>query len=963
MSESVFSAVRRAYERDPDQVMMHDVGGPSDRSYSRQDIQQAIDAVRRRIALLSLPVGSRVGLVSENRHEWLVTYFAVVSLGHAVVPLDYRQTPSDWRRLLQHSGAEAIFLSDRLFSQLGDWKGYFSDLKLRVIFDQHGTPEEEGWESFSRIVSEYPHNGPPSEPHEVSPDDLASVVYTSGTTGNPKGVMLTHGNLMSNAKALTSWGVKRGVYASILPLNHTFGFTTTLAMILKGMSVILYSQIRQDILFESFERLHPTCLVGVPAFLERLAHSVEDGIAQNSPRLGRLMERFLHTQLGDEPACLKPIKKMLFKKIHDRFGGRLEYIVIGGAPLDPAMIRLFHLMGLPVLEGYGLTETSPVIAANVSGVSKVGSVGKPLQEAELRIDRPNADGVGEIIVRGPMVMKGYFRNPEETAHVLSQDGWFRTGDLGHIDEDGFLHVSGRIKDLIVTPNGKKVVPEDLEHVLGQVPLIAEVAAFGLPKSEGDVRGELVHVEIVPNREEASRQGIKDFYTAIRKDVAKMADTLPEFMRPRSVGFSEEPFPRTSTMKIRKFEVRQRVLEKRKTAPATKAAERARETDPLLHGDVGVLVIRVLKKMNHNIHAIFSNSHFTFDLGLESLTMIEFWATIERIFSIHVPEEKINELRDVGSVVRYLESLPDVACRVRLASREVAHEGRALGSWHEILDANADASVKVVESVLSDCRRSRPAFLKVFRRFFGLCSRLSVRGLENLPSHGPYILAPNHECYLDNLFVACVMPLGVREQMAVIGAKEFFDKPFTRAIARLCRTIPVDRKQVSSSVLQVGAQVLKKGKVLLIHPEGTRSPDGRLLPFKRGAAILANYAQCPLIPVYIEGAHEFWPKGEKLPRSRGRITITVGRPLRPLPVLQIKTMDEQKRAQELTDRLTKPMLALSEGRISDPPILPQVLHEIAAAEVDSDAFDNAKPREKFKTIQDITQRHESHRRHI
>jgi long-chain acyl-CoA synthetase len=878
MPGDLYSTFRRLCVEGGGKCLIYEAGPERTDRYTYGQILGKVETLRRSLAALSIPPRSRIALLSENRHEWIVAFFACVSLGLTVVPVDPQLTVPEWMKVLGHAEAKLLFLSDR-FWQYRDVLASAPHLREVVLLGQtlEGAAHE------------------PEAP--VDHSEIASIVYTSGTTGQPKGVMLTHANLISIAGVMDPGAPSpSAVNAAILPLNHVYGFNVFLGSLLQGEAVILYPTVKQEILFRSFREVRPYTLVSVPALFDRLGRSVLSRLAAAlPPLLYRKLQRAMDGTWGEDGRFLRRIKKTLFRRVHREFGGRLKHVGCGGAPLDPRTARLFQSLGVPIYEGYGLTETSPLITLSTIKAHRFGSVGRVVEGVQVKLGPADESGEGEIWVRGLGLMKGYYRDDEATSRAIDAEGWFHTGDLGRFDDDGFLFLSGRLKDVIVTPNGKNVHPEEIECLFRNVPLAEEVCAFGVPSRGG--HGEIVHVQVVPSSEAVRRLGWEETCAAIKEDIRRRGDGLAEYKRPRSVGFSEVPFPKNTALKVKKYEVKnewRRQMTSEGTIPA------GLEGDPALEMPVGRMVASLLKALLPADAEIRSESSLELDLGMDSLVRIEFWAAIEKRLRREIPETEIPRLKTAGEVIAYVTSV--ARGEVETTDSETSID------WSEILDAHADENATAASRVLESHPHARRALLKAVRLVFGRFSRLSARGLENLPRTGAFILAPNHESHLDSFFVASLLPSKIQRNMVVIGKQEHFASPVSRFLARLGHVVPVNRENVSVSTLAVGAQVLKQGHVLLVHPEGTRSSDGRLLPFKNGVAILANHLRCPVVPVYIEGAHEFWPKDSARPRSWSRITVTFGRPLPPVAADE----DAFEGAAHLTRRLQEEVASMAQG---------------------------------------------------
>jgi len=497
--------------------------------------------------------GDRVAILSEGRISWAAAFFGIGEAGAIIVPLDVKLKEPELVNLLNHAQAKGLLVSgkheelaQRLASQAGSLKTILSLEKSSDRWPAVGSLPVAGRGTFRR---------------DLTDEDTALIVYTSGTTGTPKGVEITCGNLRFEVEALERLiGFSREDHLlSILPVNHLFEITCGFLSPLNHGCAITYCQSpKPPDISKAMKQVHPTIMLTVPLVLKML----HEAIFRQAHSLPPLKKRLFFSlfQLSKRlDRCGIRIGRFLFRKVRAAFGGRLRCFVCGGAPLDPELARDFAALGLTVLQGYGLTETAPVIACNSFKANRIGSVGKALPGVEIQILRaePNA-AAGEIIARGPNVMRGYYKNPEATAEVL-REGWFHTGDLGYFDRDGFLFISGRSKNLIVTGGGKKVQPEELEELFSRSPHIKEICLLGRPATDGLRAGmEEVYAVIVPHSP-FDPQAIRG---VLAEELAKIGSGLANYKRP--VGFDlwpGEELPKTATRKIKRLEVREWLLER------------------------------------------------------------------------------------------------------------------------------------------------------------------------------------------------------------------------------------------------------------------------------------------------------------------------------------------------------------------------------------------------------------------
>ncbi len=518
-------------------------GGAPTEQYTYLELDDSAGRLAGGLMDLGLEPGDRVALLSEARPRWGVAFFAAIRAGAVIVPLDYRASESELNEILDDATPRILLVSssaEDLAEKILDGR---EDL---LVFSLEPQIEDSRYESIDRIAA--PTTGAYVERAQ---DDVAVITYTSGTMGHSKGVATTFSNLLFEVQAFRQVMLNDSRFAtvSILPLSHLFELTAGFLGVLYGGGSICYcnSLLPQDIV-GAMRWQKPTCMTTVPLFLKLLADAIRREVSKQS-RSRRVLFNMARSISRFAPLALS---RFLFASLRQRFGGRLEYFVCGGAPLDPATRRFFENVGMPVYEGYGLAETSPVITTNGPVSHRAGSVGKPLPGVEVRISRH-----GEILTRGPQVMRGYFGRPELTAKVIDEDGWLHTGDIGHFDSRGFLHVSGRQKNTIVLANGKKVQPEELEAVLFEHPFIDEGCVVGVAGNRGLASGSEEVCAIAVANEAAIRYCAAhklDLQDLVDEIIRERAQRFSAFERPTRICVRSEPLPRTSTRKVRRPEV-------------------------------------------------------------------------------------------------------------------------------------------------------------------------------------------------------------------------------------------------------------------------------------------------------------------------------------------------------------------------------------------------------------------------
>lgn len=477
--------------------------------------------------------GDHAALMAPSSPEWVAAYLGVLRAGGVVVPIDKELKHAELRHILFDSDARAIFSEGVWLEMVQEIAADLPSLSLLATLSP-ALLEQDGLREDPKL---------PGEPRQA--DDTAVILYTSGTTGRAKGAMLSHANIVSNIQgAIHHLKLDSSIHTlSFLPINHVFeqvcGILLPLAL---GGTVSFCESLKK--LGENLAEVRPTFLLGVPAVYRMLLDRIMKGID------ARKLSRYLFT--------LPLTRPIITSKVRQAFGSG-TILISGGAALDPAIAEGLTRVGLTIFQGYGITETSPIISAEHPGATRLGTVGHLLRGITVRIDAPNEDGVGEILVRGPNVMKGYYRNPQATAEVLA-DGWYRTGDLGSLDDDGFLTLCGRVKNLIVTPNGKNVYPEEVENELLKSPFIAEAMVYG---HRVGPMAEEVYAILYPDQEALDSycgnngncpMSEKDVEALLRGEVQAACGVLADYKRVRKFTIREDEFPKTTTRKIKRYEV-------------------------------------------------------------------------------------------------------------------------------------------------------------------------------------------------------------------------------------------------------------------------------------------------------------------------------------------------------------------------------------------------------------------------
>lgn len=499
--------------------------------------------------------GKRIAIISENRYEWEVAYLAIVTGVGIVVPLDRALPANEIEHLIKRSEVEAIFYSskyDEIMEEIK--KKNNTKVKYFIIMDlKKQTKEVYSQEEFIKKGKKLIEEGNKEFIEaKINNEEMAIMLFTSGTTAMSKVVMLSHKNVCSNIFDIAST-IKvdeNDKFLSFLPLHHTFECTTGfLYPISKGSCIVFCEGIRH--IAENMKEFQITTVVSVPILFENMYKKVLKSIEKKG-KLETVKKGIKISQV-----LLKigiDIRKKLFREIHENLGGKLKLLVAGGAALDPETQKGFNELGFSMYQGYGLTESSPVIAAEDDKYRRLGSIGKALPSLEVEIIEPNEEGIGELVAKGPSIMLGYYKNEQATKETIDTQGWLHTGDLAKIDKDGYLFISGRKKFVIVLKNGKNIYPEELETLVNKIEGVKESFVYGKPQKDGDYK---ICAKIVYEKETVEeiyqttdKEKLKEI---IWQEVKKVNKTMPAYKYIREISITEEELIKTTTQKIKRFE--------------------------------------------------------------------------------------------------------------------------------------------------------------------------------------------------------------------------------------------------------------------------------------------------------------------------------------------------------------------------------------------------------------------------
>lgn len=756
--------------------------------------------------------GEHAVIYSENRPGWFYAFYSIWYKKGVAIPIDFMATISEVSYILKDSTPSVVIVSA---DKKQDMEAAISEagiLTQIIVID-----DLDNFEPELTSANAFP---------SPEPNNTAVIIYTSGTTGSPKGVMLTYENLLANIRGVAEY---MPIYHPnsrvmvLLPLHHIFPLLGTMIapMYVGGMSAISPSMTSEDIM-KTLQNNKITILIGVP----RLYAAIRKGIVDKINKSGVARMLFALAKKVDS----QKFSRKIFGTVHKKFGGAMEYLVSGGAALDPDVGNDFKTLGFEVLEGYGMTELAPMITFTRPGRVRIGSPGEALPGTQIRIVED------EITVTGANVMKGYYKRPEETAEII-KDGWLYTGDLGFLDEEGYLYITGRKKEIIVLSNGKNVNPVELEEKIMTSELVKDCGVF--------FHEEQIQAVIVT---EDSQDDNSVIYEKIRAEVIEPLNlSVSSYKRVMSFYITNEELPRTRLGKLQRFKLKD-YARIEQTESVTEELPQSEEYNML----ASFINLEKGKKVK-------PNHHLELDLGMDSLDRVGLQIYIHQNFGIDI---EAAELSNFGSVAKLAEYV---------AEKKTKMEDGII-NWTEILREKVHFKMPVSWYPTSIMMRLSKVFFKIYFRY-------RSKGTDNIPDE-PCIIAPNHQSYFDGLFVSSLLRTRQIRKTYFYAKAQHVKLPFLKFLAQRNNVIVVDLNKNLKESIQKLAEVLKNQKNIIIFPEGTRSITGDLGQFKKTFAILSRELNIPVVPVSIKGAIHALPKGSIFPRPWKKIEVEFLQPVYP-----------------------------------------------------------------------------------
>ena len=744
-------------------------------------------------------------IYSENRVEWVYSFYAALQNKCIAIPIDYMAAPDDVAYIIDDCNPEVIFISQGMIEAYAKVDQKTSFKPKIILFEEH------------------PLNLDEPESTWIAPEDentTAVIIYTSGTTGSPKGVMLSYTNIIENMRAVIDVKIfyPECQVLVLLPLHHVFPLVGSLMVPLYAGGIIVMSPSMQTPdLMKTLADNKVNVMIGVPRLYELMYRGLMAKI--NKSMIARFFLWLVYATKS------RKLGKTLFKKIHNGLGGHLQFMIAGGAALNKEVGKFFYGIGFDILEGFGMTEAAPMITFPRPGRIKIGSTGEPLPGLKVEIRE------GEIVAKGPSIMKGYYNRPQETADVII-DGWLHTGDLGHFDNDGFLYITGRKKEIIVLPNGKNINPVEVEMKLEHTnPSIKEAGVF--------MHKDMLHAVIVPDQKYLSDNNINDVLHFFRESVITPFNAeMSSYKRIMQFTLVTNDLPRTRLSKLQRFKL--------ETLITQAETEKTRTKDPDT-AEYRAVKSFIESQVDMDINP---DDNLVFDIALDSLGKLSLLHYIENTFGVKISEEQLIKFPSIRYIAEHISNY-------KLFHKEED------SSWSEKF--KEDAEVKLPQS----------SFLyswvvKASRSFTRLFISVEGSGFENIPE-GPCFFAPNHQSKLDAFLVLSFLDKKTLKETYSYAKKDHVKGLFMRYLAGKTNVIVMDlTKDLKESIIKM-AEVVKLGKKILIFPEGTRTLTGDIGSFKKTYTLLSTELNIPIVPIAINGAF-FGDKTDKNRIKRTKISV-------------------------------------------------------------------------------------------
>lgn len=804
-----------------------------DKSISYNELIVHASGVSESLGSRDIAAGKHICIIAENCPGWIYSLYGIWYNGSVAVPVDFMSTADEITYIIDDCHPAAIIASDKT-----------KDTVMSAISAAEHKPVMIDLKSFENSVPE----GSGILFPEMNPDRTAVIIYTSGTTGSPKGVMLSFCNLHAVAEPLIidkdiRMFTTEESFLAILPFHHVYPLQATLfGPLCGGATVCVVSDLTSEAILSACSRNHVTRIFGVPRLYAMFHKAIMAKINRS------IVTRALFALAG--VIRCRTFSKIIFRKVHRTFGGKVRAMMSGGSKLDIDVAKDFQTMGFVIFEGYGMTETAPSMSVQSASRNRIGTVGWVYPGGEVAIKD------GEFCYRGPNVMQGYYKRPEETAAIFDEEGFLHTGDRAEIDRDGFIRITGRIKDIIVLPNGKNVNPEEMEkEILLKFPIIKDIGVI-------EKNGTLFAV-VYPDFQRIRDSQIINIRETIKWDVIDRYNVHAAHHK-KILDFTivETDLPRTRIGKLRRFAL----------ASFAENTSETKTTGKEPDFEEYLMLKETIEEMLGR--PVSASDHAELDLNMDSLDRVELQARVETNFGFSLANEDISNNPRIADLAEYI--------RMKKTRSETEKT-----DWGSILRQKIDFTIPRRHYMMK-------ALLFVIRPVLKLYFRIKPVGISRIPSSGPVIFAPNHQSFLDGIALLALLKRRMRRKTYFFAKDRNFNSRFRQFFARKANIILININKNLKETLQQMAAIAADGNNVVIFPEGARSRDGNLMPFKKTFAIISKELSIPVVPVSIRGMYEAFPIKKKIPRPV-KIRIEFLDPVMPDALEYDDIVDKTRRA--------------------------------------------------------------------
>jgi len=815
-------------------------------SITYQDLYANCLKLKSQLESMGYKPGDYISVYGDNSPNWVISYIAINFLGGTVIPLDALIGPHDIYNFLEFAEVKAVIVDEshiiNLKEELASKNSAINAISMESIINEPGESET-------------------IEPYSADPDDLLAILFTSGTTGTPKGVQLSIQNVFGNVQALLkSIDVTHNDnILNILPLHH--GYSSIIALfspLWTGATVTFSESIKSTDLLASIRETGVTIFPGVPRLFELLFNEIGNRV-KRLPFGQKIIFNSLY-KISESTWKSTNIRlgKTFFGKIHEPFGKQFRFFTSGGAKLDPKVYTGFLTLGFKIAEGYGLTETSAVATLTSPDIPNPGSAGKPLPGIEVKIENPDETGTGEICLRGLNVMRGYYKNESATNEII-KDGWLHSGDLGHVDSENNVFITGRAKEVIVLPSGKNIYPEDVENLYNKSSLLKEICVIAHKSDSGNIKG--LGVIVVPNMREVKERDVFDVRDKIRSIFSMEGSKLPSYMQISEVLISNAELPKTRLGKFKRNEVEKIAIQLRSGEQPKEIELKAQEIE-ILNKQESIRFLERFSEITEVKGPFHPNDDLTLDLGVDSLTLVEITALLEREFGVFIAEEDIPNVRTIGDILEKLPESPNI-------STKSFHEKEENESLDEVFNLER-----------SFFKRLAIRTIQLFLRFIVLIAfRSRLKNIKKIPMNRAVLICPNHQSLIDPILIYGLLPGEMLERTLFTGFGGYFSKAPLSWIVHPMRIILTGTGRTSAESIRLATEGLNRGYSVCIFPEGERTSSGSIMKPRIGAGLLSVETDTPIIPIYIDGATKtLSPINPGL--SFPKVSVTVMNPIEP-----------------------------------------------------------------------------------